>query len=230
VRRSVAARSSGTSILTSMAEECTRVGLWAQRGTAAFRPAALHLGLRPRVGRDDGEAHRDDRPGQRGGSRCVCVARHVRKLRNVGERAPAKSRSPVARGLPNTASAYAPTTRKRTSWATNARNRSRKSSARRIFPPAMQPPLLHAQSEGEPNPLGYRQVLPPRFVGIAECRSVRCARPNDPARRAREASVPGLFRNRRHPARCRTVAPRGRNRWEFPRRRSGRRLVVRGPL
>src|SRR5207245_1407615 len=37
------------------------------------------------------------------------------------------SKSPVARGRPCTASAYAPTTRKRTSAATKARNRSRKS-------------------------------------------------------------------------------------------------------
>src|SRR5688572_2408236 len=68
------------------------------------------------------------------------------------------SKSPVARGRPCTASAYAPTTRNRTSAARKARNRSTKSGFMRRLAPKR--PLLLAQSPREQHSLRVRKASP----------------------------------------------------------------------
>src|SRR5438093_9701922 len=68
------------------------------------------------------------------------------------------SRSPVARGRPCSANAYAPTTRKRTSAAMNSRNRSTKSGF--IGQVASQSPDLLAQLPDPQDALGLRYLHP----------------------------------------------------------------------
>ncbi|MBM4244796.1 MAG: hypothetical protein FJ148_13425 [Deltaproteobacteria bacterium] len=114
------------------------------------------------------------------------------------------SRSPVARGLPRTARAHAPTTRKRTSWATNACNRSRKSAARRVFLPAMQPPLLHAQLERQADAIGHRQARPPCIVVTGDRGSRLRSGTYDPRGCAREPLGPGALENHCHMLRIMT--------------------------
>jgi hypothetical protein len=81
------------------------------------------------------------------------------------------SRSPVARGRPWIASAYAPTIRNLTSAAMNARNRSTKSGFIGKF--AAQTPQFLAQTPHVKHPFRVRQ-LPPEFDIMTVCfRGVR---------------------------------------------------------
>src|SRR5207247_1833453 len=68
--------------------------------------------------------------------------------------------------------------RSRTSWSTNARNRSRKSVARSIFAPPMQPPLLYAQLKREHEALVDGDRVPEGVVRGVEVLRLRGARTN----------------------------------------------------
>src|SRR5262249_37427176 len=83
---------------------------------------------------------------------------HMTRVAFSGVASIQTSRSPVARGRPCTARAYAPTMRNRTSAATNARNRSTKTWF--IGQLTRQPVLLFAESPDEEDALGVGQTAP----------------------------------------------------------------------
>src|SRR5947199_10185473 len=84
--------------------------------------------------------------------------------------------------------------RNRTRRSTNARNRSQKPVARSIRAPAMQPPLLDAQAEGEIEAVVERNGIPVGVVRGLETAGLGRPGTNDPRRCGPEPALACMSR------------------------------------